>query len=202
MGEAVTTTKKSRKSKKQPLERRVPIVLDDECLDALDASRTELATAEEKADLERERLFRLAKSVDMAPADALELYDAITARLDKTLQPLRGAVAATEAAVRANTTTYVMRSMGRTAYRELLDEHPPREEDHAAARKDTGLETATSNWNDDTFPPALVLATCVEPVLSAEDVEEMFTSWNHAELLDIVAAAVAVNTQSRSTTLR
>jgi hypothetical protein len=46
-------------------------------------------------------------------------------------------------------------------------------------------------WNDETFPPALVAACCVEPAMDYKQAAEMWTSpqWNAGELDDLFVTA-------------
>jgi hypothetical protein len=193
----VLADKKKLATKWKPLERRVPVVLEDDCLDELDAARAALTTAQIDADQARDRMFRLARTPEMGPEELLALDNLIAERVKAQIQPHLDAVAAAERTVLDHTRIYTLRSLGRRGYRELLEQHPPREEDHAAARAETGLEQAQSQWNDETFPRALVAASCADPQLTDDDLTEMFDNWNDAQLIELVAAAVAVNTQAR-----
>lgn len=183
--------------KKQPLQRSVPVVLVDGVLDDLEAAQAELAAAEGKAQQERDRLFHLTRTPGLSPAELLDLDRTIGEQVEAGLAPAREALAAAERAVRDATRIYMFRSIGRHKFRELIDEHPPREQDHAQQRADTGNEQARARWNDDTFPPALVLASCIDPVLTEDEVVEIWQTWNAAEIVDLFAAALAVNQQRR-----
>lgn len=185
------------KPKKQPLQLRVPIVLDEAAVDALEQAQGALADAESKAQQEHDRLFNLGRRTDMSGPEIIAWDTEVREHVEKTLQPLRDALSAAQEAAEAATQIYTIQSIGRAAYRELIAEHAPREEDHQAQREDTGNEQALARWNNDTFPPALILACCADPVLTESDVEEMWAEWNDAEVISLFSAALAVNNQRR-----
>ena len=83
---------------------------------------------------------------------------------------------------------FSFKSVGRPRYEELVEEHPP--------TKDAKKEGA--EFNDKTFPPALVSEACVDPEMSIEDAVDIFSSpeWNGAELRRIFFAALEVNTET------
>lgn len=84
--------------------------------------------------------------------------------------------------------TFTFKSIGRFRYDELVDEHPPTKE----AKKE-GAE-----FNADTFPPALVAESCVDPEMTNEDAVDIFASpdWNGAELRRLFFGALEVNTET------
>lgn len=83
---------------------------------------------------------------------------------------------------------FTFKSIGRFSYDELVAEHPPSKD-----QKKDG-----SDFNPDTFPPALVSASCVEPEISIEDAVKIFASpeWNGAELRKLFFAALDANTET------
>ena len=83
---------------------------------------------------------------------------------------------------------FVFKSIGRHNYDELVELHPPSPDE-----KKEGAD-----FNSDTFPPALVSASCVDPEIPIEAAEEMFTSpkWNGAELRKLFFAALDSNTET------
>lgn len=92
------------------------------------------------------------------------------------------------------TVTMKFQSLGRKRYEALIAEHPPTEEQNEQALKETQGE---AGYNIETFPPALIHASCVDPELSEEDVQEIYDTWNTAELMALFFAALEVNTQRR-----
>jgi hypothetical protein len=88
-------------------------------------------------------------------------------------------------------TVYKFQSIGSKRYDRLVSEHPPTEEQI----KQFGDEVA---WNSETFPAALIAASMVSPVMTAEDLQVLIDEdLNSAELLTIFDAALTVNTMRR-----
>lgn len=83
---------------------------------------------------------------------------------------------------------FSFKSVGRPRYDELVDENPPSKE----ARKE-GAE-----FDQDTFPPALVSESSLKPNISLKQAVEIFSSpdWNNAELRKLFFAALEVNTET------
>lgn len=91
---------------------------------------------------------------------------------------------------------FKFRSMKPREFDSLLDEHPPTKEQKDAARK---AGNAGLTFNPETYPPALVAASLIEPDLTVEDVTDMWTSgdWNHGELNVLFFSALDVNQNRR-----
>lgn len=172
--------------KKAPMERTVPIVLNDEvatahheATEALSEAEAALATVERQA---RERNGSGGPETEAAVAAARAERDEATAALVKA-----------ERALKAETVQMRFRAIGRKRYDGLVREHPP---------KDAGGENgkpvkSTEPYDYETFAPALVAASCIEPVMTPEEVEVLFEEWNTAEVMQLWVAALAVNTQRR-----
>ena len=62
--------------------------------------------------------------------------------------------------MRSNEVTFRFRALPEKAYSDLVAAHPSSTEGEA--------------WDTDTFPPALVAASCIDPVMSEEDVAELW----------------------------
>lgn len=193
----------SSKSKKKPLVRRVEIVTDDEVIEALGAARAELADAEQDAKQVYDRRIALARSANPPAAELLAIDERLDAEREEKLKPFREAVEAAEAAVRDATETYVFRSKGHRAYQDLLTakEHVPTEEDHDATRKMTGQAEALALWHAETFEPALVALTCIEPSLTVEEATELRDEWNDDEFQQLFNAAYIVSRGRRQVDL-
>ncbi len=117
-------------------------------------------------------------------------------RLDAELEALRGwepssiadedprrelaeRVQAVEAEMADSETVFTFRALGRRKYRELIDAHPD--------PKGEGL------FNVDTFPPALIAASCVDPVMTAVDAERLFDVLNAGQVETLFMGAYIVN---------
>lgn len=159
--------------KKQPVEERVPIVLSDDGIEALAEARILLARAESMARSD-------------SPEDEAKVAEA------------KAAVDKAEKQVEAATVVFRFRSVGRDAWRKIKEEHPPTEAQRAAVKKEFGPD-AEPEWNTDTFPAVAISATCVEPAMTVEQVQELFDSpdWNDVELGLLIKGAVDANSRTR-----
>lgn len=142
-----------------------------------------------------ERVVRVVLSDETARAHEEATAALETARL--TGSPTaehEESVAKARAALDAETVVLRFRSIGRKAYDALLREHPASDEQKAEAEKDATQEPP---YNVDSFAPALVAASCVDPSLTVAQVSELWDDWNAAELAQLWVAALEVNTQNR-----
>lgn len=80
-----------------------------------------------------------------------------------------------------STVTFRFRGLPRTEYAALLKDHKPRKE----------LDEIDVNW--DTFPSAIIQASCVDPALDASGVEKLAGAVTHAQWDALFAAAWRVN---------
>ena len=71
--------------------------------------------------------------------------------------------------------TFRMRAIGRNSYRRLVAEHPSSDEDRL--------------WDVDTFPPALVAACAVEPVIRQQDVALLVEVLSPGQFDELFSAA-------------
>lgn len=119
------------------------------------------------------------------------------ARGDAQAEPVVAARAerdAARAALDGSTVWLVFRAVGRKAYDQLVRDHPPTEE-QLAEKRDPG--TPTPAWNLDTFPVALIAASCVEPAMTVEEAQTIWDEWNGGEIADLWMAALRANTTRR-----
>lgn len=158
-------------AKKKPLERRVRIVLEDAPLQRLEELREQAAEKE----LRGEQLNGLSE----------QLKDA-------------------EGHLDAASVWCVFRAIGRKGYDDLIRAHPATdcekdcgECDTCNIRKESGDATARAPYHAETFAPALIAASCVEPQMSVEQVATLFDEWTTAEIMSLFVAALEVNTQRR-----
>lgn len=139
------------------------------------------------------------------------LYDAEHPRDgDPDLEVVEGArqdLEAAEAAAREVSVLYVFRSIGRKAWRALIDEHPPTEDEIAdadaeyqrrkAAGEDIEASAVRPDWNGDTFPQAALSACCIEPGLTEAEADELLDQVSDLEASQLLGAAVVANMTSR-----
>lgn len=85
--------------------------------------------------------------------------------------------------------TFTFQDMGRKPFDDLILAHPPtsQQKQHIA-----DLGGGVLEYNIDTFPPALLAATAIDPVMTVEEAETIFNEWGsgEAELLFSVALMV------------
>lgn len=169
------------KSAKKPLELRVPVYLDGEPIERLEKLRAEAEVAKTR---------HLALKGTPAEAEAKAYVD----RLE-----VEEAEAVT--AVKETTATFVIRKptpRGRKRYEALVNAHPATDAQAEQAKKD-GQEPPP--YNDETFYPALLSMSCVEPLLTVEEAAELLDDWTPTEALELIGACLAVNTGRRTVDL-
>jgi hypothetical protein len=200
------TAPKTKTAPKSPTDRlgklprrvTVGIYLDDSTVDAVDAASRDLTAARERLDASRPRRLAEARAI----ADAADVVDpqAIRDQVDAAdaaeLAPLEQAATDALDAMDAATKWFTFRSLGRAPFRELLAKHPAREEDHDAVSAQA--EGSKAPYNMDTFPPALIQASCVDPILSDEDIAAIFDgdAWNDVEVNALVVHAQLAQAQA------
>lgn len=107
----------------------------------------------------------------------------------------------------AETEVLTLRSIGRIAFRDLKREHPPTDEQVAEWQKAHATPdptdpkvmipaTSVPEFDTDTFPPALI-AACLVPPWTPEEVEDLTEDWNDSEFMQLWASAMAVCNVSR-----
>lgn len=96
---------------------------------------------------------------------------------------------------------FKLRTVGRTGWEKILDDHPATDEQQAA-HKQMQIEDGVSpllasslRWNTDTFPPALIAASCVEPAMTVQQAQAMWDDpdWDAPALADLFNGALSVN---------
>lgn len=105
-----------------------------------------------------------------------------------------------EVAVKEATERFSFRSLGRKPYDELVFAHPPTEEQRARAKKQGADEP---DFNPDTFPPALLAASCIshdhtiEQWQSICDGDDDEGAWNMGEVTALFLTALEANQTRR-----
>ncbi|MBM9621031.1 hypothetical protein [Streptomyces zhihengii] len=84
---------------------------------------------------------------------------------------------------------FVFRSIGDRAWSDLVAAHPPKKQGPG------GQQLA---WDPDTFPRALVSASAVDPVMTPEQLDELFEVLNEGQRSEMFDCAYAVNTEATS----
>jgi hypothetical protein len=86
--------------------------------------------------------------------------------------------------------TFKFQALGRRAYAKLVAEHPPTDEQKAAA-----VEAGNrSLYNNDTFPPALLAAACIEPAdTTYDDMLDVWENWSEGQVAPLWSACLTAN---------
>lgn len=108
-----------------------------------------------------------------------------------------------EADLRENSVLFTFKAIGRKNYEKLVSKHPPTNKQKEEV-EDAGGDPKLVFWNTDTFPPALIAASCVSPEMTPEQAKVLWEddeNWNSAELSEIFNAALMANTTRKVTDL-
>lgn len=150
-----------------------------------------------KADLLERKKARTAQIEIILDDELAAEYEAAVASLasangDRPAAEKR--VAALKEQLDEATVTATLRAVSAQRYDELVDEHPPTNEQIAAARKEGSPKPP---WNGETFSVALIAESFAEPSMSVEDVQQLRGSLNRAEFIELFHLALEVNTLVR-----
>ena len=94
------------------------------------------------------------------------------------LPELQAAIADADERAEATAVTFKFEALSRLALDELINAHPP--------------EDGRGNFDIETFPPALIAASCVEPELTEEDVLHLWGELSDGETAALWNAAWSV----------
>lgn len=73
---------------------------------------------------------------------------------------------------------FVFQEIPRREFQAMIDAHPSKKKDE--------------RWSQETFPPALLAAACVDPPLTEADASTIWNDWGQAVAWELFAAAFAV----------
>lgn len=163
--------------RKRPVEHSVPIALESKYADAVAAA--------EGAIEQLERDHRLGR---VTVEELQERGPALQVALDEA-----------KAEYEENSVVFRARALGRKHLDRLMAEHPPTDDQQAAFRElvrnaPMAAKNGELPYNTDTFPPALLAASLVEPEFTLDEAQELWDSdtWSDAELATILNACWAV----------
>jgi hypothetical protein len=161
------------KKRKKPVVKKVIIALDGEKADEYNEARS--------------RYEELSEHLKDDPRNSILKADTAAAKesLDSLKEEIDGEYI-----------EFIFRSVGRRRYEEIFEECPP-----TAKQKQDAVKAGEDEpqWNPETFPPAIIAASVVEPEMTEEDVYDMWESedWNQAELTSLFLAALTVNAERK-----
>lgn len=167
-------------SQKKAVTETVEIVLDPALAEELESARKTRDVAAARASV---------RSTDSEAQAQMWEAEEIVARLERQVEEEEVAV------------YFTFRSIGRATFDALVAAHPAGPEQRAKYKR-AGV-TEDIPWNEDTFPPAIIAASLVEPKLTEEEVRALWLAdnWNQAELSVLALAAIKVNGVRRTTDL-
>lgn len=99
------------------------------------------------------------------------------------------------------TATFKFASIGRAGWEKVLDDHQATDEQqaehrHAQVARDVPQLLITSlRWNRDTFPPALIAASCIEPEMTVAQAQALWDdpAWSAVECNKLFESAKVAN---------
>lgn len=185
---------------KTPRTRTVSIPMDDDAAQALEDAQAELDQARYAKTEDRDSRVAGLMAARRAPGVVLDLEDVrreVDAAIEAELKPLAEHVAKTAAAVDATSKRFTFHALGHKTYQALLTAHKPTDDDHEQVKAEGSGTRAL--FHAETFGPALVKACSADPVLTDDDIAEIFDggAWNLSEIGLLFMAAYEVNTQRR-----
>lgn len=89
-----------------------------------------------------------------------------------------------EAEMREHTHVFALRALPRKVFRDLVEQHPPRE-----GNKDDQV----FGVNTMSFPVPLIAASCTDPVMIVEQVEQLLDLLTEGQMLELYGAALHLN---------
>lgn len=152
-------------ARKRPATAEVSISLDSDLTDALATARA---------------AFEVARTV------ALDHPDQRSSQV--ALEEAEVALDEAEEAAAGCIVTFRFEGLSGPDWDALVDEHPATTAQTDRARK---AKEPAPVWNEETFEPALIAATCIDPEMTYEQVQMLFKSpgWNKAETEGLFMAA-------------
>jgi len=157
------------KARKVSTRRSVTVVLDGEAMARIDALKDRIR-AEDRVDRRENR-------------------DPVAPLLRRELDALYDKA-------RESEVKFTFRSMGRAKFEELMAAHPATADQRKQLKEqmaEMGRPFDPPKWNPDTFPPAIVALSSLDPELTLADAQELWSdpNWSPAELLKIYECALS-----------
>jgi hypothetical protein len=141
------------------------------------------------------------KTIDVYASDeAIELVSDLQNALEDeedsaTRTRLQSEIAAAQDALEASTIRVTFQSIGRKRYEDMIAAHPATEAQNKESQKEAQQDAP---YNVDTFPAALISASAISPIMTVEQAQELWDTWNAGELTEMFFAALEVNTARRA----
>lgn len=150
--------------KRKPNRKTVPILLESDIKDEIEKLVADID--------QEERRTRRAKS--LADTDLTEMRAKLLSLYEKAEE---------------HTAYFTFQDIGRRRFVDLVKEHPPSDE---TKKTFTDLGEDIPEFEPDTFAPALIHATAVDPPISLEEAEEICATWSEADIDSMFLGAYIV----------
>ncbi|PZT71502.1 hypothetical protein [Streptomyces sp. AC1-42T] len=124
---------------------------------------------------------------DAHNARQLAESDPANKTLKQEAEEAAAALKEARAAYEADCEVLMFRALPGDAFSDLVKEHPPTEEQAEGG----------SDWNEDTFPAALIAAANVDG-MTEDDAADLLATWGMADRVDLFQAALAAQNTKRS----
>jgi hypothetical protein len=166
-----------------PERREVKVCFDRRLLSQLDSAERDLTAIE----------------ADIDPLDDTEGNRVLGEGVNEPLTEAKARVAELTAQVRDKTRTLAFEGVGWGKWRELIAANPPAEDQDGIFKRAVQLAylphaLINIGFNAETFVPAAIVASCVEPGLSLDDAKKLLDQSPPGVLDRIWAAVLEVNT--------
>jgi hypothetical protein len=89
-----------------------------------------------------------------------------------------------EAEMRDHTHVFALRALNRQAFRDLVEQHPPR---------DGNADDQALGANSRTFPVPLIAASCIDPVMTEDQVHQLLEVLTEGQMLQLYGTALHLN---------
>lgn len=161
------------RSRKKPITQSVRIALDNDLAEKYEDAKNKLETARNRVGVRPDnQQFQDDLEIALAEVDVLKSQ------------------------VDDESVLFTFRSIGRRKFDDLVTAHQPTAEQQRKHRNDGQGDL---NWNVDTFPPALIFASLVSPIMEEQEVKDLWDSddWSGAETTALFIAAMEVNSNRK-----
>jgi len=163
------------KSRKKPVVKKVTIALDPEMAEDFNESRLDLQIAK--------------RLLTDDPGDITLIED--KAKAQAKFEELKGQL-------EDDIAEFHFKAIGRRAYDDLVNKHQPTKSQYDLAKKEAEKKNERPefpDWNEDTFPPALLFASCKNADMTEDQWVEIWNAeeWSPLELTALMTTAFEAN---------
>lgn len=169
--------------RKKPMKKSVDIPLDPDVAQLLADKEDEIEKAEQALNRERTKAST-AREMGRSLADGSQIQD-----LAKKIEDLEREYDELWESGKESIVTFWFQDIGKKAYDDLVNEHPPTDE-QVKNWKDEGGEGRLA-YNTETFPVALLAAASHEPKITPEKAQQIFDEWGNWEVIRLYRTAEA-----------